>query len=57
MKDPHLDDEFLRVTQEIQADMRRQAKKQYAKDHLFDIINSIIAVTALIVAIIALFFP
>lgn len=57
MKDPQLNDEFMRVTQELQADMRRRARKQYAKDHFFDIVNSVIAVTALIVAIIALFFP
>lgn len=57
MKVPKLDDDFMRYTRELQADMRRRARKQYAKDHIFDIINSVIAVTALIVAIIALFYP
>lgn len=57
MKVPKLDDDFMRYTRELQADMRRRARKQYAKDHIFDIINSVIAVTALIVAVIALFYP
>ena len=36
---------------------RKKDRRKYLADHRFDIINSILAVAALIVAIIALFFP
>lgn len=36
---------------------RKKDRRKYLADHRFDIINSILAVAALIVAVIALFFP
>lgn len=57
MKTPKLDSEFLEQVKETQTYMQKQNKRSYIKNHVFDILNFVIALLALIVAFLGLFLP
>lgn len=54
---PPIDPEILEHSRQMVEAKKKREKKQYLKDHCFDIINSGIALIALIIAILGLFFP
>lgn len=54
---PDIDPEILESSKKMMEEKRKKDRRKYLADHRFDIINSILAVAALIVAVIALFFP
>lgn len=57
MKIPDLDDDFMEHTRKIQKGMVRNRRRQYIRDHLFDILNLAIAILALLVALAGLYLP
>ena len=57
MQIPKIDPEILRQSEKMVKSKKKADRRQYFKDHIFDILNLLIASAALIVAVIALFFP
>lgn len=53
---PKIDPEITKISKQYTERQEKQDKRNYLKDHVFDIINSCIALLALVVAVIALFF-
>lgn len=54
---PPIDPQILEYSRQMVEAKRKRERKQYLKDHCFDIINSDIALIALVIAILGLFFP
>lgn len=51
---PKIDPEIIKSSKEITERKKREAKKQYLKDHFFQIYNAITSTVAILVAIAAL---
>lgn len=57
MKFPKIDKDFMEQVRQTQREMKKRNRISYIKDHLFDILNLIIALLALFVAIAGLYLP
>lgn len=54
---PKIDPEIIEQSRRMTEAKRKRERRQYIADHRFDIINSITALLALVIAILGLFFP
>lgn len=51
---PRIDPEIMKISEEISERKKKDAKKQYLKDHFFQIYDTVVSTLALFVAIAAL---
>ena len=54
---PPIDPRIIEHSRMMVEEKKKRERKQYLKDHCFEIINSTMALIALIIAILGLFFP
>ena len=54
---PPIDPRIVETSRQMMRQQRKQARRQWLIDHVFDLFNSILALIALIVAIFGLFLP